>query len=533
MSYSFLLVSGSTNNPPVPVGASYNGKVAVLHRKNSSLNSNTVANGRAVFTIPAERVLEFAGSYTVTIDGNQVQDGDINILRVPSTGGTGGGTGTTADLTNYFTKPEIISQISSKTDKSYVDTQLNLKANDASLTAVARTGSYADLAGKPDLTSLASVTALNNGLAGKVNTATYTAGLAAKADAVDVNTALSAKADAAALTSGLATKVNTSTYTAGLAAKADSAVVYEKTDIDNLVAARARSVDVYSKAEVQSLLAAGSGGGGTITLLQKSNGYCPAGSTTPVTAPAAGYSYVFQGIATPPFNREQDLWLVIDRGITATPVTISLLSSDDFDSGKNLATPAVAALDSTRWGGETGFFRQSSAGEFVPTGWTATSKTYFVGDKTTAVTPKMRVEFRHTGYSSTTTQRTLRVWVNVTDPNVAFESVAGYGVMMDTTSGGTTENWTVARLENGTNVGTLGTITQARASAPRNVVVDSDGKGGIKVTVDGVVLNGGNAFVDPSTTPLTGKFSGLSGYNQSNSASASMNAKGDVWRFYG
>jgi hypothetical protein len=56
-------------------------------------------------------------------------------------------------------------------------------------------------------------TDLTTGLAGKVNTSTYTAGLAGKQDVGDYATN-------SALTTGLAGKVNSSTYTAGLAAKA-------------------------------------------------------------------------------------------------------------------------------------------------------------------------------------------------------------------------------------------------------------------------------------------------------------------------
>ena len=144
----------------------------------------------------------------------------------------------------------------------------------------------------------------------------------------------------------------------------------------------------------------------------------------------------------------------------------------------------------------------------------------------------MRAELRVTGYSSTTTQRTLRVLVNVTNATVPFEQVSGYGVSLDTTAGGANENWTVVRLENGVNVATIGTFTQPRASAPRQVAVESNGKGSITVTVDGVILNQGKPFVDPTTTPLTGRYAGISGYGQSNAASASMNAKADLWRVY-
>jgi hypothetical protein len=539
MSYSFLLISGKANTIPVPVGASNNGQTAVLHRKSSSLNSTGfVSNGKATFDIPNERVTEFAGSYSVTVSGAVVQSGDIDIIGTASTGG-GGGSGT-VDLTPYATKSlvnsTVASAVSAKADKTYVDTVLSTKAaladlenkvDAAVIKPVAYSGNFGDLTGRPDLSGFITATTLTTGLNTKANLT----------DVYDKSTTDSKLATYATINSmnlALSNKVNTSTYATDLAAKANVTAVYEKETVDSLVAARAAATDVYSKAQIDSLLAsAGSGGGGTITLLQKANGYCPPSSTTPVTSPAAGYSYVFQGIATPPFNREQDLWIVVDRGITSTPVVISLISSDDFDAGKNLATPAATALDTTKWGGENTFFRQSSTGEFVPVGWTATSKTYFVGDKTAAATAKMRVEFRHTGYASTATQRTLRLWINVTDPNVAYENAVGYGVAMDTTSSGTTENWAISRLENGVNVGTLGTVTQTRAAAPRNVVVDSDGKGAIKVTVDGVVLNGGNAFVDPSATPLSGKYAGISGYNQTNQAAASMNVKGDLWRVYG
>lgn len=326
----------------------------------------------------------------------------------------------------------------------------------------------------------------------------------------------------------------TADITTAIAAKADVSAVVDKQTFDQIVGGKANAADVYAKGTVDQLFAAlgSSTSGNTITLIETSAGYCLDGTTTPVTAPAPGKSYVFNGYADPPFFRGVDIQIKIDRGIVPNPVTLALLSSDDFDTGKNATPAASVALDTTRWGGEPTFYRQSSDGTLTPTGWTAASKTYFIGDKTQASSARMRAELRITGYASTTTQRTLRVLVNVTNATVPYEQMTGYGVSMDTTSGGANENWTVVRLENGANVATIGTFTQPRASAPRQVAVESNGKGSITVTVDGVILNQGKPFVDPTTTPLTGRYTGISGYGQSNSAAASMNAKADLWRVY-
>lgn len=181
MSYSFLLTSGITNTPVVPVGTANNGQVARLNRKGSTLDSvGTVSNGKATFSIPAARVIEFAGSYSITVQGAVVQTGDVDVIIPPaSSGGSGGGS--SADLTNYFTKSqttsEIVATITPKADKTYVDSQLSLKAATSALAsyatnnalnagladklsagqlpAAAVSGSYNDLTNKPDLTLVA------------------------------------------------------------------------------------------------------------------------------------------------------------------------------------------------------------------------------------------------------------------------------------------------------------------------------------------------------------------------------------------
>jgi hypothetical protein len=307
------------------------------------------------------------------------------------------------------------------------------------------------------------------------------------------------------------------------------------TTIDNVtglvdaLSGKVNTGTVYSRGQVDTLLAGiGAAGGGTVTLTERAGGYCPAGSTTPITQPATGFSYIFKGLSTPPFD---GLWIVVDTGTITAPTQIALVSSDAFDTGKNQTTPAAAALDTTKWGGDNTSFRQGSDGTLVPIGWGTTARNYAIFDKAQAASAKMRAELQLVGYSSTATQRTLRVLVNVTDPNVSGTAITGYGVAMDTTTSGTSETWTVTRLDNGAGT-SVGSFTRSRVSAPRSLSVESDGRGGIKVTVDGVVLNNGSLFVDPSSAPLSGRYAGVSGYCQSNSASASMNAKGEAWRLY-
>jgi hypothetical protein len=332
----------------------------------------------------------------------------------------------------------------------------------------------------------------------------------------------------------LSAYAKTADITTAIAAKADASDVYPKATIDNAIGAKADATAVYSRAQVDSMLAAigSSVGGNQVVLIEKPNGYCLPGSTTPVTAPASDKGYVFNGYADPPFFRDQDLQIKIDRGIVPIPVTLSLTSTDDFDTGKNANPAAAVALDTTHWGGEVTFFRQSSDGSLAPTGWGSVNKQYFIVDKTQTPSARMRAELRLTNYSSNTTQRSLKVWVNVTATAAAYEQATGYTVVLDTTSAGSTENWTVARVEAGAVVATIGTFSQARASAPRSVTVESNGKGAIIVTVDNVILNQGKPFVDPSTTALTGRYAGISGSNTGSSANASMNAKADMWRVY-
>ena len=108
-------------------------------------------------------------------------------------GGTGGGGGT-VDLTNYYTKTEV-------------DTKLTSKVNTSDLSAVATSGSYNDLLDKPNIP--------------------------------DIN--------------NLYTKAQTDEL---LVSKADSSNVYTKTEVDNLISGGA-TVDLtnyYTKTEVDNLL---------------------------------------------------------------------------------------------------------------------------------------------------------------------------------------------------------------------------------------------------------------------------------------
>jgi hypothetical protein len=204
MSYSFLLTSGITNTPVVPVGASNNGQIATLSRKSSTLDSvGTVSGGKATFNIPASRVNEFAGSYTIVVQGSVVQSGDIDVLTPPTAApSSGGGTGN-VDLSNYYTKAqttaEIIANIVPKADKSYVDTQLGLKATTAALANYALTSTVNTALGlKANVTDLANY-ATASALSAKADTTAVTAALAGKVDASTFNTALANKPDSAAL----------------------------------------------------------------------------------------------------------------------------------------------------------------------------------------------------------------------------------------------------------------------------------------------------------------------------------------------
>lgn len=252
-----------------------------------------------------------------------------------------------------------------------------------------------------------------------------------------------------------------------------------------------------------------------------------------VSAAAAGTAYCFKGLRALPFTRPQDLWIKQDQGLASAVVVLTEISADLFDTGKNLSTPAAVALDTTRWGGDTSFFRQSSDGLFVPTGWGSTARDYMVFDKNPAQTGKMKAKIKLTQYSGNTTQRTLRIQLNCSASTKTGLDYDGYSIVMDTTSGGATENWGISRKENGATTATIGTESRTRVAAPRVVEIESNGTGGIKITVDGVALNSGNFFQDPSATPLTGKYAGLGGYCQSGQAAQSMNIKGDEWVLQG
>ena len=270
MSYSFLLVSGKANTVTVPVGSASNGQSAVLNRKNSTLSSTgVIANGKVIFDIPTERVTEFAGSYSVTVGGSVIQNGDIDIIfgATPSTGGGGGTGGGEVDLSNYFTKAQVnntvASAVSAKADKTYVDAALTTKAsyNDlenkvdaAVIKPVALTGNFADLTGRPDLSTF-------------VSTATLNSGLNTKANIADVY-------DKVATDAKLGVYATTSNVNAALSAKANTADVYTKSQVDSTIGTKANVTDVYTKAAADAkfaLIGAGSGSAGNVLVLGPSD----------------------------------------------------------------------------------------------------------------------------------------------------------------------------------------------------------------------------------------------------------------------
>jgi hypothetical protein len=297
-----------------------------------------------------------------------------------------------------------------------------------------------------------------------------------------------------------------------------------------ITADRLNNMEVALAALASSVSPATSAGN-TVTAIQTTSGYVA--NAAIVTTPATGVYYRFIGSATPPFGRIGDTWDVVDLGLgnntggSATPATLTQVSSDSFAGGAGTAV----AIDTTRWGGDTSYWRQSSDGLLVPTGWDSTSRNYGVYDKTQAASAKMRAQFTIAAYSSNSTQRTPRIVLNVVDPTVSATAVTGYSVGMTTTSTSSTEDWTVVRLENGAGAGTVGSATIARASAPRSVIAESDGAGKIVLTVDGQSVG---VWTDTNTTPLMGRYAGINGYGQSGTTAVApnMNMKADNWRLY-
>ena len=168
MSYSALLTSGMDNAINIPLHPVADGKTAVLNRKNSNLNSTGATTGnRITFIIPAASVGEFAGSYSVFVDGVEVQEGTLDVIKLPTAPGGGGDT----DLTNYYTKIQVDNQLN--TTAASLNAAIASKANNTDLKTVAKSGSYLDLFNKPTIpAALADLTdgsAFVASIAGKAN----------------------------------------------------------------------------------------------------------------------------------------------------------------------------------------------------------------------------------------------------------------------------------------------------------------------------------------------------------------------------
>jgi hypothetical protein len=310
MSYSFLLKGGQVNVVPVPVGSGNNGQSAVLNRKSSSLTSTgVIANGKVTFTIPADRVNEFAGSYTITVSGSVVQSGDIDIVAAPVVGGGGGGN---VDLSDYPTKSQVNSSIagavSGKADLTYINAQLSTKASLSDLAAkadadalktVATTGSFADLINKPDLSGFETTSAVTSKLAAKVNVG----------DVYD-KTQVDSKLTAYPLTT---------TVNSALAAKANSSDVYIKSQVDSVVGTKASVNDVYVKADIDSKLANLQGSAPTNAMVVVAHGGDPN-----YARPTGASSVYWLGSAQPVNMTSYDLW---NDGVTNPPVALVLNGS--------------------------------------------------------------------------------------------------------------------------------------------------------------------------------------------------------------
>lgn len=265
--------------------------------------------------------------------------------------------------------------------------------------------------------------------------------------------------------------------------------------------------------------------GSTITAVETANGYCPIGSTTPITSAPTDRAIIFRGLAPVPFNRQGvDTWDKVDMGIVLEWVQTW---EDQFDTAAGGGSNVL--VSSTTYGGDTSNFTQHPDGYLLGTGFSSGVTRYAIVHKTPVGSTKQALEYRVTAVAPLSTLAMPSMWLNVSANTTGGMAITGYRLHMTEASG--TSSWSAWRYDNGTatQIGAAFTEPAANNTRPFTPRMETDGAGTITLLRGTSVLT---SWTDPAGTKLTGPYAAIGANSHNTTPSNAANFKIDWAKAY-